>query len=110
MIWAQRKEKFERLKQKEFEDHKNRFGQQFFNSHETFFINLILPKYPCSFDEFLEALSEEEIFTMNMIVFYVLNDLSYVNIELREKLENEVRQSFKDVPFFQKKFNLIISF
>ena len=95
-MWCQRKQKFGELKKADYEKHLNSLNEDFLYKNPSFFIHLVLVKYPCSFDELLVSLKNEDIFIMNLVVFYILNDLLYVNSDLKKNLE-ELRQNFTNV-------------
>lgn len=95
-IWLERNQKMEGLKQIDYENSKNQFNKQFLYQKPSFFIEMLLPSYPCALENIREFLRNEEIFIINLVVFYLLNDLVYANLKNREDLE-DLRINFKNV-------------
>jgi len=97
-IWEERNKNMNNLKKNDFEKTKNSINFDFLykEDEKMFFINLLLPNYPCEFENILNNLQNEEIFIMNFCLFYIINDMVYANYEKRNQLE-ELRKNFTNV-------------
>ena len=103
-LWKERKKKLQKLCENDFKQTKNLLNRDFYYNKTNFFIHLLCDIYPCNFENLLNLIKDEEIFIINFTIFYVLNDLVYVNYPNKIQLE-DLRKSFTNVIFNEFFYN-----